>query len=642
MKKKLFILIVALIFGLTLVGCDNKPAYDMSEVNFEDKTFIYDGTPKSLEITGTLPEGVNVSYDGNEKTEVGVYTVTAKFSGDKSYEKIPSMSATMTISDPDSNKLPDLSTKSENDITKALNDQGYMTLKFEEVFNVSKFKGTFVGYKEYKVGQTVDFDNEITVLLASRKLPDLTKVYVEDIKQLFLDAGVKESNIIGVPQTEGDPEFGLGYYGDMKAGDEYTTGTIRYLYNSVDVKLKDLTGYSLAQIEYFLQKSNLTATFHDELDNTKEMDSFAGYVGDDIGDIVPRNTPIHIFLYKNDDLDDEKQLFISKHVDLEFGVNGLELYNPTDNDISLSDYYLSIFEDGSVFETYKVLLEGTIESKETYFIASNTANEVLKNKADLISDNLIFDGNDTIQLRKTSNNTYIDTVYNVGNTAFTMNDEIFVRRDDVTRGSRDYKAHEWAGFIPSFTEVIKQHPYVIEERPPFELLEATFQEYGMTKVRYKSAADGDTVYFESLDPRDTASYDGNSRVRFIMVNTPETDKPGVEGQPYAQAAKTFTINALSNALEIYLQSDRSAGLKENYGRHLGLVWYKSHVDQKWYLLNFELIYNGLGQAQGIKDQTGNYKQSAVWGNRYLYQWSQDADHHARVNELGIYSGVHQD
>ena len=66
----------------------------MSEVNFEDKTFIYDGTPKSLEITGTLPEGVNVSYDGNEKTEVGVYTVTAKFSGDKSYENASNCQAT--------------------------------------------------------------------------------------------------------------------------------------------------------------------------------------------------------------------------------------------------------------------------------------------------------------------------------------------------------------------------------------------------------------------------------------------------------------------------------------------------------------------------------------------------------------------
>ena len=72
--------------------------YDMSNVRFEDKTVVYDGTPQSLAITGTLPEGVIVTYDGNAKTDVGTYEVTAHFEGDaKNYKPIVDMHATLTI-----------------------------------------------------------------------------------------------------------------------------------------------------------------------------------------------------------------------------------------------------------------------------------------------------------------------------------------------------------------------------------------------------------------------------------------------------------------------------------------------------------------------------------------------------------------
>ena len=75
-----------------------KAVYDMGGVSFESQTFIYDGQPKSLTITGTLPTGVTVAYDGNEKTEVGVYTVTATFTGDAAnYESIRALTATLTI-----------------------------------------------------------------------------------------------------------------------------------------------------------------------------------------------------------------------------------------------------------------------------------------------------------------------------------------------------------------------------------------------------------------------------------------------------------------------------------------------------------------------------------------------------------------
>ncbi len=78
-----------------------KPAvYDMSRVALFDKTVTYDGTIHGIEIFGTLPEGVSVSYEGGG-TDVGEYTVTAHFTGDgKNYEPIPDMTATLTIMPP--------------------------------------------------------------------------------------------------------------------------------------------------------------------------------------------------------------------------------------------------------------------------------------------------------------------------------------------------------------------------------------------------------------------------------------------------------------------------------------------------------------------------------------------------------------
>ncbi len=67
----------------------------LSGISFKDSTFTYDGTPKSLLINGTLPQGGSVSYTGNGKIDAGIYTVEALI-------QIPNysdvrLSATLTI-----------------------------------------------------------------------------------------------------------------------------------------------------------------------------------------------------------------------------------------------------------------------------------------------------------------------------------------------------------------------------------------------------------------------------------------------------------------------------------------------------------------------------------------------------------------
>lgn len=76
-----------------------KATYDMSGVSFEDATYTYDGGEKTLTVTGTLPEGVTVSYSANTLTDAGELEVTATFTGEDTdnYNAIDPMTATLTI-----------------------------------------------------------------------------------------------------------------------------------------------------------------------------------------------------------------------------------------------------------------------------------------------------------------------------------------------------------------------------------------------------------------------------------------------------------------------------------------------------------------------------------------------------------------
>ncbi|MCH7399437.1 Ig-like domain-containing protein, partial [Belliella sp. DSM 107340] len=65
------------IFNGTLIV---NPA-DISGIGFDDASFVFDGTGKSLEITGTLPAGTSVAYADNSRTNVGTQQATATITG---------------------------------------------------------------------------------------------------------------------------------------------------------------------------------------------------------------------------------------------------------------------------------------------------------------------------------------------------------------------------------------------------------------------------------------------------------------------------------------------------------------------------------------------------------------------------------
>ncbi|MDY0317379.1 MAG: cohesin domain-containing protein [Candidatus Izemoplasmatales bacterium] len=86
---------IQLVYGTYVI---EKATYDMSGILFNDQEVMYSGNMTSLEIEGTLPLGVSVSYMNNENILLGEYNVTAFFThNNPNYYSIPNLEATIKI-----------------------------------------------------------------------------------------------------------------------------------------------------------------------------------------------------------------------------------------------------------------------------------------------------------------------------------------------------------------------------------------------------------------------------------------------------------------------------------------------------------------------------------------------------------------
>ncbi|WP_181875970.1 BspA family leucine-rich repeat surface protein [Sphingobacterium spiritivorum] len=65
-------------------------------ISLNDASFVYDGTAKSILISGTLPSGASVTYTGNAQTTAGRYIVTANIEGGINFEDL-TLKATLEI-----------------------------------------------------------------------------------------------------------------------------------------------------------------------------------------------------------------------------------------------------------------------------------------------------------------------------------------------------------------------------------------------------------------------------------------------------------------------------------------------------------------------------------------------------------------
>lgn len=454
-------------------------------------------------------------------------------------------------------------------------------------------------------------------------LPDLSNKTIEEI-----DVILEKLGLYGTYEyDEGNndyPDMSFIKYLDFNVGDKVEdlgTREVRILIavnSEASIKLPNLSGLNKQQVEQELKRLFITYEFEYIEDDSKEADSFASYVGFNAGDSFVSSNKLTVNLYTNTFLNDSESLFISKYWDGGENHQGIEIYNPTNKSVDLKDYKLVILSDGSLTPTAEIALEGTLERNQTFLVVNPSARREVVLKANIRDSKVSFDGNDTIQLRY-KNNTYIDLVGNLGASAFSMTQELFVRNENIKKGSRTFVSSEWAEYVPTYYAAFDTFPLAkpvnLEIDMSYLAREFGNPLGGMLQVTLQKINDGDTAGF---NPGHT---DGK-RVRFLGIDTPET-YPIVE--PGGLEAKAFTTQMLENAEVIYLQSDPYLGHIDNYGRGLGYIW----IDGQ--LLNYLLVLNGHSLNNIGRDS------KLVYGNRYIYRWFEDAEDYARENKLGIHA-----
>ena len=127
----------------------------------------------------------------------------------------------------------------------------------------------------------------------------------------------------------------------------------------------------------------------------------------------------------------------------EFIQNGfnsaLELYNYSEKEIDLGSYRLKLaFEDPQYIN-----LSGKLGAKQTYIIAYNSdyVNEEIKNKANLLTDNLFYSGK--LQIIVENNNKAVDVLGVEGSQYEYCKDRGIVRKQNYLRPTTNFDEYEW-------------------------------------------------------------------------------------------------------------------------------------------------------------------------------------------------------
>ena len=129
----------------------NKADYDMSDVMFNDATYEYDGRSHALEVEGTLPDDVTVSYINNDHINVGEYEVVAVFTHDNpNYNEIPSMSATLTIEAISNFTFTVNESKKTATITGCNGIETDLVIPQYVTYNGVEYKVISIGYEAFK------------------------------------------------------------------------------------------------------------------------------------------------------------------------------------------------------------------------------------------------------------------------------------------------------------------------------------------------------------------------------------------------------------------------------------------------------------------------------------------------------------
>lgn len=325
-------------------------------------------------------------------------------------------------------------------------------------------------------------------------------------------------------------------------------------------------------------------------------------------------------------------LLISEYLEGTGSNRAIELYNKGDEEIDLSGYKVCIYLRGDTNPGYTIDLEGSLSSGEVFVIAHPDAEKDILDKADQISEKLMFNGSQQIALIKGKK--VIDLIGIMGTTYSYESDVTLVRKTSFMESKNVWDEYDWIRYSvdnfnylgnatnsvtaeeletgPKINEIYLSYPFIKDA-------EKDITGGGFIDVELYAGVDGDTAKF--YYPASTGIEDG-TKVRFQNINTPESYTANV--QPWGIPAKFWVTERLEEATRIQLQSQYNGTLYENFGRVLAWVWTDGE------LLNYKIVKKGLSDiAFGTTD-------NLVYKDITYTNWLYDASLYAKRNGLGIW------
>ena len=118
---------------------------------------------------------------------------------------------------------------------------------------------------------------------------------------------------------------------------------------------------------------------------------------------------------------------------------------------------------------------------------------------------------------------------------------------------------------------------------------------GSEEASVERVVDGDTMKLKLKNSNEVIT------LRLLLVDTPESVKPGVDPQAYAIEASNFAKEVLQVNDTVYIEYD-SGSKTDRYGRHLGYLWYYSKENNSWQMFNKTIIEKGFARVGYIYSQ----------------------------------------
>ena len=514
------------------------------------------------------------------------------------------------------NTLPDLSGLNQSQIIEIMNSFDF-NYTFVEIETQAFLENTFISYENnHYAGETLPLGTEITIRIAKSPdlriaLPNLSFLYEEEIEVILNNLNINFT----IEEIENNDvlEGQFVYYShELKSGDliEPEQDITVYIAKFVN-RLPDLSGKNQSQILSELSKIKVIVEIRTTPTNDVIEGQFVSYLNREVGQIVAINASIIVFI-ATPIIEVNRNLMFSTYVEGTLFNKALELYNLSDEPIDLSDFSIAQYIDGAQEITTQFDLEGILLPQDVYVIVHVDAVNEMKQKADLLTDQLFFNGNDHIALVY-SNGEVVDQITWI---VQYLDNRTLSRKASITEPTKNFSYSDWDVYSNDNHQPLGSHPTIFPSSFTYDptYLSIPFPENGgMIKVTFISNNDGDTAQFNP-------GFTSEDRVRFVGIDTAETGSGTL-----ATLARQFVNYRLSNAQEIYLQQDPSSGVRETFGRYLALVWADG------VLLNYELIKYGYA-ANAYFDSARTFSLNGV----DLNTWMQLAETYAKQNRLGMW------